>query len=316
MWKPNAARSRADGSAIYYELEEAEVADAAAGDVVLCDGVGCDGYVWKHLRAALRAERRIIHPHYRGHGRSPAPPKPPRASVADLALDVASAAEAAGSRGAVFFGHSVGVQVCLEVYRAAPELVRGLVLLCGASGRILRSFRGGSSLETALPRIRRLVERAPNLVTGAARKFIPTRAAYNVAAALEIDAERVGEPDFMPYLEGLAHVDSELFLAVVASAAEHSAADLLPAVRVPTLVVAGGNDGFTPPHRSRQLAETIPHAELLWIDGGSHSAPLEHPERVAAGVSDFLRRRVEGSAREGPLAGIAPSPGAEGDDFD
>src|SRR3954471_20976233 len=46
---------------------------AAANAVVFCDGIGCDGYVWKYLERALGADYRIVHWHYRGHGRTPPP---------------------------------------------------------------------------------------------------------------------------------------------------------------------------------------------------------------------------------------------------
>ena len=37
--------------------------------VLLADGIGCDGYVWRYLKADLEG-RFGLHPHYRGHGRT------------------------------------------------------------------------------------------------------------------------------------------------------------------------------------------------------------------------------------------------------
>ena len=41
--------------------------------VVLCDGLGCDGYIWKHILPDLKRDFHVVRWHYRGHGRSEAP---------------------------------------------------------------------------------------------------------------------------------------------------------------------------------------------------------------------------------------------------
>jgi pimeloyl-ACP methyl ester carboxylesterase len=117
--------------------------------------------------------------------------------------------------------------------------------------------------------------------------------AYEVASRLEIRRELVEPADFMPYLEGMARIDARLFVAMLSSAGQHSADDLLPKIAVPTLVVAGSRDGFTPPDRSRAMADAIPGAELLEIEGGSHTAPIERPHLVDTTVRDFLARRID-----------------------
>ena len=91
----------------------------------------------------------------------------------------------------------------------------------------------------------------------------------------------------MPYLEGLARIDSRLFIAMLSAANQHSADDLLPTIRVPTLVIAGARDGFTPPERSRAMAGAIPGAELLEIPDSSHTAPIERPAEIDAAIVAF-----------------------------
>jgi pimeloyl-ACP methyl ester carboxylesterase len=263
--------------------------------VLLCDGIGCDGYVWRHLRHHL-ADRLCVHPHYRGHGRTARPRDPARVTIEDLADDVACVLDDALIERAALIGHSMGVQVALETFRRHRERVAALVLICGAPSHPLRTFRGSAVLEEWLPTIQKLIQKAPGIINRVTRAMLPTRLAFEIASRFEIRRELIAPADFMPYLEGMARIDARLFVAMLAAAGAHSAEDLLPTVTAPTLVVAGGRDGFTPPERSRAIAEAIPGAELLEIPNASHTAPIEHPHLVNSTVRDFLARRVDAPA--------------------
>ena len=68
------------------------------------------------------------------------------------------------------------------------------------------------------------------------------------------------------------------------------AADLrgrLGGVRVPVLVVAGGEDRLTPPWLSEELARELPMAQMVVIPGARHLAMAD-----AAGTVEPAHRRV------------------------
>ncbi len=278
-----------DGSPLFYESWGER---GGTTPVLLCDGIGCDGYVWRYLKSDL-GTRFTLHPHYRGHGRTAPPKDPARVTIADLADDVACVLDDALVDRAVLIGHSMGVQVALETIRRHSSRVAGLVLVCGASSHPLRTFKGSATLEDLLPTIQKWIGRVPGVINRITRTLLPTRLAYEVASRLEIRRELVEPADFMPYLEGMARIDARLFVAMLSSAGQHSADDLLADISVPSLVVAGGRDGFTPPERSRAMAEAIPGAELLEIPNASHTAPIERPHLVGWTIRDFIARRID-----------------------
>ena len=298
------AVATSDGSPLFYESWGER---GAQTPVLLCDGIGCDGYVWRYLRDDL-GERFGLHPHYRGHGRTAPPRDPARVTIEDLADDIACVLDDALVDRAVLIGHSMGVQVALETYRRHPDRVAGLVLVCGAPSHPLKTFRGSAMLEDLLPTIQKWIHRVPNVINRVTRTLLPTRLAYEVASRLEIRRELVEPADFMPYLEGMARIDSRLFVAMLSAAGQHSAEDLLPSIEVPVLVVAGGRDGFTPPERSRSMAEAIPSAELLEIPNASHTAPIERPKLVVETIRDFIARRID-AADVGSTRAATPTPG-------
>ncbi len=280
------------GSPIFYEMRRAVRASSgggsAAGTVVLCDGIGCDGYVWKYLRRSLAEDFDLLHWHYPGHGRTPAPRDPSRVTIEDLADDLAAVLDDADVNRAILFGHSMGVQVALETYRRHRDRVSALGLFCGAPGNPLRTFKRTTVLERLLPGMRAAVGRAPSVARRLSRIFLPTGLSYAIAAQVEINGHLLDRSDFMPYLRGLSKVDPTLFLNMLAAAGAHTATDLLPGIEVPTLIVAGDRDGFTPPELSHGMADAIPSAELITVEGGSHTAPLERPHFVNNEVLRFL----------------------------
>jgi pimeloyl-ACP methyl ester carboxylesterase len=273
--------------------------------LLLCDGVGCAGYVWRPLLPGLSRDRRVIHWNYRAHGASASPRDPERMTVADCVSDLLAVLDAAGERRAVLAGHSMGVQVVLEAHRRAPERVAGLVLLCGAPGHVIDTFHDRTTLRHVFPWVRRLVLRYPELARLAFRAVVPTEFALQYALAFEVDAARVDRADLVRYLQDLGRVDPTLFVRLLASAAEHDATEHLSRVNVPALVVAGERDSFTPMRRSLDMHRRLPGSELLVVPGGTHVAPLEDPGLVAARVRGFLSARVP---VEAPRPAPAPTP--------
>ena len=265
--------------------------------VVLCDGIACDGFIWKYLRPALAHTYRVVHWNYRGHGRSSAPRDPTRVSIGDHARDLHALLDALSIESAALLGHSMGTQVCLDAWRQRPDRVAALGLLCGSFGRITRTFHGSDVLHHALPRMALLVDRYP-VVARALLSRSPVGLAVEVSRWLgEVDALRVRAEDLAPYFEHMRLLDPAMFLRMLAAAGAHSAEDLLPDIDRPTLVVAAERDSFTPTRWAEQMARQIPGAELLRVEGGSHAAPIEQPALINDRVLRFLSERVYPSAR-------------------
>jgi pimeloyl-ACP methyl ester carboxylesterase len=169
--------------------------------------------------------------------------------------------------------------------------VAGLLLVCGSYGRPIDTFHDSPALKIALPFARAAVERWPGLARLAFRMVVPTEVALQYALAFEVDRRFVPREDVERYLADLAAIDPLLFVHMLTAASGHDAYDHLSRVDVPTLVVAGEKDTFTPMWLSVRMQAAIPGSELFVLPGGTHVGPLEHPELVALGVQTFLRER-------------------------
>ena len=60
-------------------------------------------------------------------------------------------------------------------------------------------------------------------------------------------------------------------------------------LRLPTLAIAGSEDGSTPPDLVRETAELVPGSSFHLIRGAGHLPCVEKPEDYAAALTGFLR---------------------------
>ena len=276
-----------DGTRLFVE-------ELGAGEppVVLTDGIGCDGFAWRYLAPRLAERHRVVHWHFRGHGRSGPPADPDRVSIEDLARDLRRVCEACGIERPVIASHSMGVQVALEYYRQNPDAVGALILMCGTFGKITTTFHGTDLLDQVLPSLMRGATMFPGLARAIWGR-VPAALAFRVACVgRELDGERIQEADFQRYWEHAALMNPNVFLRMLQYAGEHDAKGFLCDMDIATLVVAAERDTFTPMELADEMAHAIPNAELEVIEEASHAAPVEQPDRIADRVEEFLSSRL------------------------
>ncbi len=287
-----------DGTRLYFQVHgEGEPA------VVMCDGIGCDGFAWKYLLPQLATSHRVIRWHYRGHGYSSTPEDTGRIGFHFTADDLARVLDAAGVQKALVFGHSMGVQVSLEFHRRHPDRVLGLVLLCGSYGFPLDTVHDDTLLRRVFPLVRILVELLPRPITWLNRIAMKAELTLQLALSLELNRELMQRNDLIPYFDHLARMDPTVFIRTLESLAEHTAWDHLPHIEVPTLIVGGERDRFTPVWLSRRMADAIRDSEFMIVPRGSHTAPLEQPQLVGERIDRFLRTRSLTEPEPGPEPG-------------
>jgi pimeloyl-ACP methyl ester carboxylesterase len=258
----------------------------------LCDGIACDGFIWKYVWSDLAAMMPLTHWNYRGHGRSAPPRDPERLDIAAHADDLMTVRRHVDDPPAVLFGHSMGCQVALEAYRRHPDQVKGLVLICGTYGKVTATFKNTPILDLILPKLVDTVIKHENVARAIWSRIPPEMALKIALTAGDIDPERIRQEDILPYLTHMTHIDLPMFLKMLRAAGEHSAEDLLPRVKVPTLIIAGERDSFTPPFLAEAMAKAIPNSELLMLERGTHVASIEQHEIVDAKIAEFVKERI------------------------
>lgn len=284
-----------DGTRIWHRLQGQGPA------VVLCDGVGCDGYIWPYVMDRFEHDLAFLRWHYRGHGNSDEPRDLSTLTIDDSVRDlrgVLQEREGAGelSLPVVLVGHSMGCQIILEYALRHPEDVKALVLICGSAGRPLDTFGQasgasavrGAPMRALIGRLIKEVDKRPDFVNVLWSSVFSSPLVWPLAARTEVNLELIRKVDFMPYLRHMGRIKAATFLRMLSYAAEHSTWERLEDVKPPTLVVAARHDRFTPMHLSEEMAERIPEAELALLPEGTHTAPLEMPELLNTFLQSFF----------------------------
>ena len=277
-----------DGTKLFTEA----YGDASKPPLVLCDGLGCDGFIWQHFLPAFIDDFYIIHFQYRGHGLSAPPAIKSAMQVSDLRTDLLTVMDYYNLPEATLLGHSMGVQVILDFGVHHPERVTALVPMCGSYGHPLDTFHNTDIAGKVLPYLKRAVSFSPRVAQELWSRILTTELAYQIAVNTEVNGKILRREEFGPYFDRLSAMDVEVFLGAVTGLGSHSVEMFLPDLKVPTLVVAGQHDTFTPAWLSERMHELLPNSELLMIPGGSHVAPIEQPELLHLRFRDFLSNAI------------------------
>ena len=191
-----------------------------------------------------------------------------RTSIEELGEDLLRLLDAHGVQRASICGLSMGGATAMWVAASAPDRVDRLVLACTSA-----TFGEPEPwLERASSVRQEGLEPIADFVVG--RWFTP-------AAPQEL-VDR--------FRRILLATPPEAYAAGCEAVAAWDFRDRLSEIRTPTLVIGASEDPATPPEHAELLASRIPDARLEIMDGASHVANAEQPERFSELVTAHLAR--------------------------
>jgi len=273
-----------DGTEIYYRSE------GEGFPLVACNGILCSTGYWTYLRPFFRDRCRVVTWDYRGHGRSGAPGRPEHHRMTDFAADLQAVMNELSIPQAVLIGHSMGVQLILEYYRQHPDRVMGLVPVLGTYGRPFTSFYGQAWVEKVMPTFLRQGEKHNWILSKLLKPMMRSPLSVPMARMSGAIHWYLAPGDIMrEYFEQIANMDLKFAFQAALAMDQHTCEDILADIRLPTLIIAGENDPFTPPRQSEKMHSMIPGSEILMIHKGTHTALIEQPDLMHLRMEIFLR---------------------------
>jgi pimeloyl-ACP methyl ester carboxylesterase len=225
--------------------------------LVLLSGLLCDETIWTDVAERLAAVASVSILYFDAED-----------SIEAMAQRVLEAAPEEFS----LAGHSMGGRVALEVVRRAPRRVRRLALL-----------------NTGIhPRRDSEVASRGRLVELARRQGMSALAAEWLPPMMGASAPR--RALVMPRLVSMVERRTvEGFAAQTQALLNRpDAAAVLPTIRVPTLLVSGVADTWSPLAQHQAMQDQLVHSSLTAIADAGHMAPIEQPDAVTAAMQSWL----------------------------
>lgn len=234
--------------------------------VVFANSLGTDMRLWDPILPLLPQGLRLIRFDKRGHGLSTCPESP--YTMGALISDTERLLDHLKVKDCVFVGLSIGGMIAQGLAVKRLDLMRAMVLSNTAAkigtpamwdDRIADVEQGG-------------IEKLADAVME--RWFSP---AFRATTELELWRNMLTRQEDHGYMGCSAAISGTDFFTTTAT------------LRLPTLGIAGSDDGSTPPDLVRETVELIPGSQFHLIRKAGHLPCVEQPEEFARVLSDFLR---------------------------
>lgn len=239
---------------------------ADGAPVVFANSLGTDMRLWDPILPLLPEGLRILRFDKPGHGLSSCPPAP--YTMGSLVRHTEALMDLHGFKDALFVGLSIGGMIAQGLAVKRLDLMRAMVLSNTAAkigtkdmwaDRIDAVEKGGiESLADAV--IERWFSRA-----------------FCAGPQVELWRNMLAQQSDTGYAGCSAAISGTDFFTPTSG------------LRLPTLGIAGDEDGSTPPDMVRETVNLIPGSQFHLIRGTGHLPCVEKPEEFARVLTDFMR---------------------------
>ena len=247
-----------------------------ATPLVLLHGTSASLHTWQGWAGALKGQRRVIRFDLPGFALTGPHPQDDY-SIAAYVRFVVAVMDQLGVQRFVLAGNSLGGQIAWEVAHAHPQRVAQLVLVDAA----------GYVFEPKSVPIGFQIARSP-LLQPLMRNTLPRGLVERSVRNVYGDAAKV-TPDLVDlYYDMTQRAGNRRALGLRMQQIVPRAPERIATLKVPTLILWGGQDRLIPPENAQKFAKDIAGSKLVVFDSLGHVPRVEDPAATVAPVKAFL----------------------------
>ncbi|MBF4475896.1 alpha/beta fold hydrolase [Methanobacterium formicicum] len=246
--------------------------ETGSGDpVVLVHGMGSDHTAWGGLVPLLQTNYRVLAVDLRGHGYSCKTPGP--YSLDLFATDLLKLLESLDIKKAHFLGHSMGGAVLLELALHHPEKMYSLTLI--------------SSFARVDPPLEKILNTLLKILSEQGYE-----AFFDACLPLTYTPEFLEEnQESFSLIKATTRqmVSLTSLTDTLQACLQIELKDDLSEIDVPSLIIAGSEDTFTPPHHGIFISNNLKQGKMVIMEGVGHNLLVEQPEKTHSLIKDYLK---------------------------
>ncbi len=255
------------------DLEIAYKVTGSGEPVVLVHGHPFDYSMWNPQVEALAGLYNVITPDLRGYGQSTLPGHS-NTKFEDYATDILQLLNSLKIDNFHLGGLSMGGQIIMEMFRQAPQRIRSLIFA--------DTFAG---LDT--PEIKQGRYDTANRLEKEGMEAYADEVIYKMITPAHVSSMPQVSGHVLKMMKGTPPSGAATALRARAERIDYLK-EVLPAINVPTLVIVGRDDEYTPVAKAEELKENLKNCKLAIIEDAGHMPNLEHPDEFNKVVIDFL----------------------------
>jgi 3-oxoadipate enol-lactonase len=241
--------------------------------IVLIHGHPFDHTMWYPQVTAFSDNYQVITPDLRGYGQSSLP-GPSNTKFEDYATDVLQLLDFLEVKSFHLAGLSMGGQIIMEMFRQAPGRIKSLIFA--------DTFAGLDTPEAKQARYDAADRLEKEGMNGYADEVI-----YKMIAPAHVSSM----PEVAEHVVKMMKATSPVAAATAMRSRSERIdylKEVLPEIDIPTLVIVGREDEFTPVAKAEELQENLKNCKLVIIEDAGHMPNLEHPDEFNKAVLEFF----------------------------
>jgi len=189
-------------------------------------------------------------------------------------------------------GHSMGVNICLELAKTYPELVTAQVLISGTFVNVKDVMFDSNIMEFIAPIAELGLEKYPEIFNKIWTTTGMNPVVREIVHATGFNRMKVSQDFIEIYLNRVGQLGAEIFFQLYNEMTKQNITGSLEHMMMPTLVIGGQKDNVIPNHVQRTLASLIPNSETYFLKDGSHVPQADFPELINERIELFIRQNI------------------------
>ena len=185
-------------------------------------------------------------------------------------------------------GHSMGVNVTLEMAYLYPELVESMIIISGTVFPPQDVMFDSNVIDLSEPIILKAKESIGELYSYLWKNAYKNKLAQFGVWSGGFNTKKTSIKWVEEYMKKIGELDPDLFFHLLDQMRDHKIINHLESIKTKTLIIGGDKDKIIPNYLQRVLHRYLKNSSLYIVKDGSHVPQVDFPELINDRIKYFI----------------------------